>query len=328
MSNIEIGALFNAVEKCKNAIIVGHSHPDGDCVGSAVALAVLIEALDGKAEVIFPEKAPHRLEFILGKRRELECLPENLDGYQIICVDVASPVQMASLREAIESRVFIRIDHHDIGVPYAQNEFVDAHAAATAEIILSLFEYARASGRFENDETPFDCRMPIYAAISSDTGCFKYANVTPATHLAAAALIKSGVNAAEINRLLFDTKDENQLKAEGIALSRIQTFCGGKISGIAVELSDYGESLNIKDFETAIDFARSVRGAQVAVCVKAAPVENTFRASLRANGDTDVSKIAAIFGGGGHIRAAGCTVHACSAKEALLMIVEELKKVL
>lgn len=326
MSNIDIGALFNKIKECKNAIIVGHSHPDGDCVGSAVALAVLIEALGGKAQIIFPEKAPHRLEFILDERKELDALPENLDDYQIICVDLASPVQMASLREAIENRVFLRIDHHDVSTPYAAHEFVDPEAAATSEIIFEVYLHAKSAGAI--DKLPQNGLSPIYAAISSDTGCFKYANVTPKTHIAAAALLQSGVNAAEINRLLFDTKDENQLKAEGIALSRIKTFCGGKISGIAIELSDYEDGLNIKDFETSIDFARSVRGAKCAVSVKASPTVGTFRVSLRSNDETDVSKIAALFGGGGHIRAAGCSVEADSAKEALNMIVKELEKVL
>ncbi len=326
MSNIDLYDLLDKLKECKNAIIAGHSHPDGDCVGSAVALAVLIEALGGKAQIIFPEKAPHRLEFILDGRKELDELPENLDDFQIICVDLASPVQMASLREAIENRVFLRIDHHDVGTSYAAHEFVDANAAATAEIIFMLFQHAKSRGCF--DKLPKNSLTPIYAAISSDTGCFKYANVTPKTHVVAAALIESGVNAADINRLLFDTKDENQLRAEGIALSRIETFADGQISGIAIELSDYENGLNIKDFETSIDFARSVRGARCAISVKASPTVGTFRASLRANDDTDVSKIAAHFGGGGHIRAAGCSVEASGAKEALCMIVKEIEKVL
>lgn len=323
---IDIVSLLSEVEKCKNAIIVGHSHPDGDCVGSAVALACLIEELGGKAEIIFPEKAPRRLEFILGERKELDALPENLDGYQLVCVDLASPVQMASLREAIEKCALLRIDHHDVSTPYAKHEFVAPKAAATGYIIFELFKYALGEGKIS--EIPLEAVNAMYAAISSDTGCFKYANVTPATHITAARLIDIGAAAAEINRLLFDTKDENQLRAEGIALSRIETFCTGQISGIAIELSDYEGGLNIKDFETAIDFARSVRGARCAVSVKASPTVGTFRASLRANDDTDVSKIAALFGGGGHIRAAGCSVEAASAKEALGMIVKELEKVL
>ncbi len=321
---IDISSLLSALEKCKNAIVVGHSHPDGDCVGSAVALASFIELLGGKAEVIFPEAAPRRLEFMFGGRVALDVLPENLDGYEIICVDVASPVQMASLREAIEGRVLIRIDHHDIGVPYAQHEFVAPKAAATGYVMFELFKYALGEGKIS--EIPMTAAEAMYGAISSDTGCFKYANVTPATHITAARLIEIGVNAAEINRLLFDCKDENQIKAEGIAASRITRFSGGEITGIAIDTEDYGSDLNIKDFETAIDVARSVRGTRIAVCVKASPTPKTHRASLRSNDDTDVSKVAALFGGGGHIRAAGCSVIADSAKDALLMIVEELKK--
>ncbi len=323
---IDTVSLLSQIEKCKNAIIVGHSHPDGDCVGSAVALANLVEALGGKAEIIFPEKAPYRLGFILGERKELDALPENLDGFQIICVDLASPVQMASLREAIEARALIRIDHHDVSMPYAKHEFVAPHAAATGFIIFELYKYALGEGKISNISA--EAIDAMYAAISSDTGCFKYANVTAATHITAARLIDLGAHAAEINRLLFDTKDESQLRAEGIALSRIETFENGQISAVAIELSDYENGLNIKDFETAIDFARCVRGARCAVSVKASPTVGVFRASLRANDDIDVSKIAALFGGGGHIRAAGCSLEAASAKEALGMIVNELKKVL
>lgn len=326
MSNIDLSELIKKVEACKNAIVVGHSHPDGDCVGSAVALACLIEALGGKAEIIFPEEAPNRLEFLLGDKKELEALPENLDGYDIVCVDLASPVQMGSLREAIENVAYLRIDHHDVSVPYAKHEFVAPQAAAAAEIIFDLWEYAVNTDKVS--EIPAEAKSALFGAISSDTGCFKYANVTPKTHIRAAKLIEMGVPAAEINRLLFDTKDESQLKAEGIAISRLETFAGGRISGVAVELSDYGDGLDIKSFETAIDIARSVRGVKCAVSVKASPTVGVFRASLRANGDTDVSKVAAVFGGGGHIRAAGCSVNASSAKEALSMIVKELEKVI
>lgn len=326
MSNIDLCALLKEVEACKNAIVVGHSHPDGDCVGSAVALACLIESLGGKAQIIFPEKAPSRLEFLLGEKKELEALPEVPGGYDIVCVDLASPVQMGSLREAIENVARLRIDHHEVGIPYAKREFVEPHAAAAAEIVFDLWEYAVESGKAK--EIPDEAKTALFGAISSDTGCFKYANVTPSTHIRAAKLIEMGVPSAEINRLLFDTKDAPQLKAEGISISRLETFADGQISGVAIELSDYVDGLDIKSFETAIDIARSVRGVKCAVSVKASPTVGVFRASLRANGDTDVSKVAATFGGGGHIRAAGCSVNASSAKEALNMIVKEIEKVL
>ena len=326
MAEINFSELFSKVEACKNAIIVGHSHPDGDCVGSAVALAALIEALGGRAEIIFPEPAPKRLAFLLESRKELESLPEELSDYDIIGIDVASPTQLASLREAVEDKLCLRIDHHAVASLMAKSVYVDEEATAAAMLIFYIWEHAVACGRVEKiSEEAVDA---LFAAISSDSGCFKYANVTPKTHIAAAKLIEYGARAAEINRLLFDTKDLSQLKAEGIAINKTELFENGLISGIAIESSDYGDTLGIKDFETAIDIARSVRGARCAVCVKAAPTEGIFRVSLRSNDNTDVSKVAAFFDGGGHVRAAGCSVHASGAKEALLKVVEEIKKVL
>lgn len=323
---IDLCALLSAVSECKNALIVGHSHPDGDCVGSAVALSCLIESLGNRASIIFPEPSPKRLEFMLGEKKELPSLPSDLESYDIICVDTASHSQHGDMKESLFGKAALRIDHHDVSVPYAKQEFVNPLAAATGEIIFELYEYAISEGKAE--KICDTARDALYGAISSDTGCFKYSNATPKTHMLAAKLIEYGAPSAEINRLLFDTKDENLLRAEGIALGHLRTFANGKIGGIAIEESDYADGLCISDFETAIDFARSVRGVKCAAVAKATAVEGVFRVSLRANNDTDVSAIAALFGGGGHIRAAGCTVAADTAKEALEKVIMEIEKVL
>lgn len=323
---IDLSALLDALSQCEKPLVVGHSHPDGDCVGSAVALTGLFKALGKKAEMIFPEESPKRLKFLLGEKTELLLLPENLADYDIICIDVASPTQLGGLKDALLGKALLRIDHHNVGIPYAKSEFVDASAAAAGEIIFDLCEYAKEAGKIKS--VPDEVYFALFGSISSDTGCFKYANVTPDTHIRAAKLIEYGVPAADINRLLFDTKDEKLLKAEGIALGNLRTFAGGKISGIAIEESVYENGLTISDFETAIDFARSVRGARCAAVAKACPTKGAFRVSIRSNDDTDVSKIAALFDGGGHIRAAGCTVHADTATEALEKVVAEIEKVL
>lgn len=324
MTHIDYAVLLDTLSQYKNALIFGHSHPDGDCVGSAVALAELIEALGGKAEVMFPEPAPLRLEFLLGERPQLTELPEDLDSREILAVDVASLTQFGYKKDALSGKVKLRIDHHDVGMPYADAEFVDPTAAATGEILFDLWCHAVESGRVAllSDKAAF----AIFGAISSDTGCFKYANVTPMTHIRAAKLIEGGVPAADINRLLFDTKDVRTLKAEGIANQKLQLYANGAISVIAVDHEDYGENLGIKDFETAIDIARSVRGVRLAAVVKAAPVPNTYRVSLRSADDTDVAAIAATFGGGGHRRAAGCTLNTPTAAEAAKQIIEAFEK--
>lgn len=322
--SIDYTALLQKVEQCKNALIIGHSHPDGDCVGTAVALAELIEALGGKAEIIFPEPAPLRLQFLLQGRKELPALPKDLSGYDVIGVDVASLTQFGDIKDALCGKVSLRIDHHDVGNPYTEENFADPTAAAAGEILFDLWVHAKQSGAVER--IPEKAAYALFGAISSDTGCFKYANVTAATHVRAAALLEYGVPAAEINRLLFDTKDMRTLAAEGIATRNLRLYANGAIALIAIDHADYAGELGIKDFETAIDIARCVRGARLAAVIKAAPAKDTYRVSLRSADGTDVAAVAAAFGGGGHIRAAGCTLYTATADEAAEQLLAKLEK--
>ena len=250
----------------------------------------------------------------------LETLPDDLDGVTVICTDVASAVQLGSLREALEGRVAIRIDHHGVGASYAAREFVDPAAAATGEILFDLYTETGLS------RLPMTAKAAVFGAVASDTGCFKYANVTPATHLRAATLLAAGVDGARVNQLLFDTKDMTQIRAEGLAQSRLRLLCGGRVSAVVIENTDYTDGLAMSDFETAVDIARSVRGVKIAVVVKGAPKAGVYRVSLRGNDGTPVSGIAAAFGGGGHLLAAGCTVEAESGDAALQMLLDEVEK--
>lgn len=325
MSKIDIGALADAIETCENALILGHKNPDGDCVGSATALAEIVEALGGRASICFPDPVPERLEFLLGGREPLAALPEDIDRYTVIAVDVASPMQLGSLCSAVEDKVMLRIDHHDVGTPYAAREFVEPNVAAVGEIIFDIYEECVRSGRISAQQP---CALTAaFGAISSDSGCFKYANVTADTHLRAAKLLAAGVNASEINRKLFDTKSVNQLRAEGIAAGRLQFFANGKISGIAIDKNDYADGLCVGDFETAIDIARCVRGSVCAAVAKATAENGVYRVSMRSVG-LDVATVAKRFGGGGHVRAAGCTLHCDSAAEALLTVAASLTEAL
>lgn len=324
MMQTEIRDVLGELAGCKRALILGHSHPDGDCAGSAVALAGLVEALGGSAEVMFPEPLPLRLRFLLAGRPERTALPENLADYTLICVDVAAPVQLGSLSDPLSGKVRLLIDHHDVGTPYTQLRYVDAKAAAAGEIVFSLCEAALESGMVR--ALPQAVYDALFGAVSSDTGCFRYGNVTPATHRCAAKLLEYGADAEKINRLLFDTKSKTELYAEGLAHSRLVTFADGKISGIAIGRDDYKNGVQMSDFETAVDVARSLRGATVAIVVKETPAGGKFRVSLRGNDGVNVCRVAETFGGGGHIVAAGCTVEAADKDAALALLVKRAEE--
>lgn len=322
MNNISFEQLTDWICKIKSALIVGHRNPDGDCVGSCVALVRILKALGAEAVCTFSEPVPERLKFIVGDGEYADFSPSLCEGKTVICADVASTFQLGSIGGELCDKIKMKIDHHDIGEDFAEREYVMPRAAATGEIIFDIASALEKAGKIA-----FDGKIAhaVYSAISSDTGCFKYSNVTRGTHLRAAVLVDKKIDCADINLRLFNTKTYAELTAEKLAIEGLRTFDDGKIALIAFpheEIEKYG--LVPDDFEAVIDIARSVMGALVAVSIKETE-PNVYRVSMRGNGGTNVAEICEHFGGGGHICAAGCTIKAQSIDEAIDLIIERCK---
>lgn len=300
--------LCRELSENENTLIICHARPDGDAIGSAFALKAILQMTGSKAYCICADEVPKRLKFLTSTIQSsslIDTLPEDFLPERIITVDTASVEQMGKLGPALADMVNIMIDHHKSGQIYADN-YIDTSAAATGEII---FRIATALITDKGKQLPLDVCRCLYAAISSDTGCFKYSNVTPLTHMAAASLVRSGIDAAEINRLLFDAKSQARLKAERIGLENLKTCCDGRVAIIALdydEISDAG--IDTEELDAFIDVARCVDGVEVAFAVKQHEKDGRFRVSMRSNGNIDVSEICALFGGGGHAKAAGCGI--------------------
>ena len=196
------------------------------------------------------------------------------------------------------------IDHHGIGEAYASNCYIRPEAAATGEILFDLVKLLASNGRIEVTEA---LCTNLYAAISGDTGCFRFSNATPKTHMRAAELLACGIDAADINHRLFECKSEEQLRAEAAGVSNLQVFGDGKIAVITFPYA-LKAALNLSDehLETLIDVARSLEGVCVAICIRQPQSEGRFRASVRSSCNYDVSALCRKFDGGGHVRAAGC----------------------
>ena len=305
---MEIRELFDALMARDDFIFIGHSHPDGDCVGSGAALASLFSNLGKRTALFFPEPPPRRLAFLTENAPVLDALPSDLSAYTLVGEDIASETQLGDSRAALSGHIFARIDHHDVGMPYAEVELVRPQASATGEIVYELFAHAVECGALA--AFPKAAAACIYAAISSDTGCFKYANVTPKTHKIAAELLALSIPAGKINRLLFDTKEASQIRAEGIVARKMKTYFDGRLCGVVITAEDYAGGLEMSDFETAVDIVRSLRGVRCAFVAKASPARGVFRVSLRGNDGLNVACLAQKFGGGGHLAAAGCTIEA------------------
>ncbi len=304
-----------------SVLILFHINPDGDAVGSAFALRHALISMGKSAWCVCAAEVPERLLFAISDSQESvlpENIPDKLEFDLTVSVDTASPSQLGSLYELYKDKIDIMIDHHGKGTPYADN-YIVAGASSCGEVLCGVIDRL-----FGMAGVPVSQRVSelIYTAVSSDTGCFRYNNVSPSTHILAARLIESGVDGADINHRLFGIKTLKQMQVEHAGFERMNFYLGGRIAIITFpyDLKDqYGAT--DENLETLIDVARCVKGVEVAAVIKQPAPENRFRISMRSSCDFDVSEICAHYGGGGHMRAAGCTLASDSILAAEMTIV-------
>lgn len=310
----------------KRILILFHVHPDGDSVGSAFALRAFVESAGGRAWCVCADQLPERLRFAVSDVQEsvlYDDIPTDLDPEIILSVDTASPGQLGALYEIYKDRIGLMIDHHASGTVYADH-CIDPHASACGEV---LYEILTLAAKKLSIDLTFDVKRLIYTAISSDTGCFRYNNVTPKAHVIASELIADGVEGAEINHKLFGIKSLKQMQVEHAGFERMNLHFDGRIAIITFPYDlkkQYGAE--DEDLETLIDVARCIKGVLVAAVIKQPTQDNKYRVSMRSSCDFDVSEICRLYGGGGHVRAAGCTVTAdsiLSAEMALVVAIED-----
>ena len=299
----------------KNPIILMHTRPDGDTVGSAAALIKILHKVGIEARYASPDKISERLAFLLPSEKRTEAL----DTGELVAIDVASPFQLGAYSD-IADKVILTIDHHRVNSPFSDNFTVPDMSSAGEALSLVLSELEKMN-KCELDE---EIAYPLYASVSSDTGGFIFSSASADTYRLAARLIETGIDFSDINRRLFHSKSAEQIKAEGFISSKLMTALDGKISYATLSKKDR-EALGISAeyFETAIDIVRSVRNSEIAIFAREND-DGSVKASMRSVG-FNVASIAAEFGGGGHVRAAGCTLPTNSAEEGVTLLIEKIK---
>ena len=309
--------MAEALTAIEHPLVVMHVNPDGDTVGSGMALVKVLKALGKEAPYACAHDIPERLSFLTeGEVR----VTEGLDGYNAVAIDVASPKQLGDLDGMIKPSLMI--DHHEVGIPFADN-FIIGGASSAAEVLMCIIDELVRMGMITLNA---DIASAVYAGISSDTGGFIFSNTAADTMRRAAVLMDAGIDAADINHRLFHSKSPDQIKAEGYAASNIKTAKDGKIGYLLIPWSVREElSIGFGAFDTAIDVVRSLMGVQIAFVIKENQ-EGAFRASIRSVG-ADVASVAKSFGGGGHIRAAGCAIEAENLDAAAERLLSALCKI-
>lgn len=301
------------LKKHDNFIILTHASPDGDTLGSAYALYYGLKEIGKVAEVICGDVIPAKYNYFTCETDHIKS-----EDSVVIAVDVATKALLGSLEEVFGDRVDLCIDHHISNTFYAKQICLDADASATSEII---FELLNIMGININTATA----NALYTGIATDTGCFKYSNVTVKTHKIAAALYEYDISAAEINKKMFDTKSKNVLELERMVLDSAEYHFDDKCFFLTVtEDMQKKTGCTGPDLEGISIISRSVEGVLAGVTLKQIDTEK-FKLSLRTYPPLDASAICSKIGGGGHKAAAGALISGTlsEAKEKVLNAIRE-----
>ncbi len=275
--------------------ILTHKNPDGDTIGSAYALCRALQKMGKRAKVLCSDEIPNKYKFIA------KCAEgEDFEPRFIISVDVASTNQFEGALLRYSGSVDLCIDHHMTNKNYADITFVDAMSASASEIIYALIKILGV----QIDEEIASC---LYVGLATDTGCFKYSNVTAQTHKIAADLIEKGIDLGKINKILFDTKPKRLISLEMLIYKSLEYFFQYRCAIIVVTLDMMKKTgVSENELEGIASIPRSIEGVDVGVTIREKQ-SGIYRVSVRTQEDVNAVSICEEFGGGGHACAAGFT---------------------
>ena len=296
-------------------LILTHKRPDGDTIGCAVGLCQALREQGKRAWVLPNEDATTLFTPYL----EGYLAPEDIQPAFVVSVDIAgtnlfTPTGEGWLRQGID----LAIDHHPSQEFFAKETCLDAGRAACGELVYDLIRQWGPVSR--------EAALPLYVAVSTDTGCFQYSNTTAATHRVAADLMDTGIDAQGANKRHFRTKSLKRLKLESLIVDTMDLHDGGAIAIAAVSLADMARlEATERDAEDIAAFVGQLEGVHTSVTIREL-AGGACKLSVRTDATLNATKVCALLGGGGHAAAAGCTVPG-TVEEAKAAILAAIRKV-
>jgi len=291
-----------AIQESNSIVLACHVNPDGDALGSLLGLALSLRPLGKEVTCLSEDGVPDILRFLPGA----ELIRRETDSLEFDLALVVDSGELSRVGETIQplvrrARRIVNIDHHVVAGIFGDIRVLDSCAASTAEIVYELLQTLK---------TPITSQIAtcLFTGIITDTGSFRFQNVTPSTLRVAANLLEAGAPPAEISENVFENKTFSGTRLLGHALSSMQQSANGRVVWTQITAQDF-QSLGATDAETegVVNYVRGVRGAEVGILFREMG-ENVIRVSLRSREGVNVAEIAQKFGGGGHRMAAGCTL--------------------
>jgi len=303
-TNTTLDQIAEVISAHQRFAICGHVGPDGDCLGSQVALAAALRQLGKDVTCLLakPDPIDHSLRFLPGLDDFVVGADYTETPEVFIAVDVPRADRLETA-EAVHARtpVTITIDHHATDASYSQYNYIVPESASATVLVWELAKLLNATNQ--------ECAFGALTGLITDTGRFAYQNTNPQAFVAAAEMQAAGASPADISRDFFQNRTVPSIKLEQRVIERMQLLCDGGFSFSYLTWSDFAECGAIKaDADPLIDTLRDIAGVRVALILRERD-DGEVRGSLRAKDDTDVAAVARCFDGGGHKAAAGLTYH-------------------
>jgi len=275
-------------------LILTHKKPDGDTLGSASALCRGLRAIGKEAYLLEnPDITPRYAPFVADLLS-----PEGYQPQTVISVDVADAALLPQNAAAYAETVLLSVDHHDVSRQFSKLLYNESDSAATGELVWLILEELGVSVTKEMADA-------LYAAVSTDTGCFQFANTTPRTHRIAARLMECGADWYELNQKLFSIKTATRIAVEGAIMGSLRFFADKRISvAVISKAMRAATGATQDDLDGISSLAYQIEGVEVGITIY--EQSDGYKISMRTGAAVDAAAVCARFGGGGHNRAAGC----------------------
>jgi phosphoesterase RecJ-like protein len=297
----QIEALLEAFRASPRFILTSHARPDGDALGSVLALAEILDQLGRQTDVVFADPIPliyrtlPNIERIHHKPSAADVADHRIPAILLECDGIARTGLLG-----LEDRILINIDHHASGRNFASINWIDEQACAVGVMVYRI----ALAAKVEITPSMATC---LYTSILSDTGAFTYSCTNAATFAVVHDLALRGASPSQIARDIYFSNPASKIRLLGAALSNLQ--CDGKVAWAWVTSQDMERTgADAEDCEGVVNYLISIAGVESAVFLRELPGANEFRLSIRSKGKLDVARVAESFGGGGHRSASGCTV--------------------
>lgn len=305
IDNIE--NIIDYINRSNDFIVTSHISPDGDNIGSTLSMYNSLKKLKKNVYYVLDDTPPKNLEFLLKDVNILKSNEFNIDKFNIISLDCGDRKRIC-LSDEIKDKAqkIICIDHHASNDKYGDLNYIDTNASSTCELVYNVL--VAYNKKYNIDLIDENIATFLYTGLVTDTGNFMYSNTHPTSFDMAKNLLLKGAKKESIIQNIFQSNSANYYKLLGEALNTLDII-DNKVACISINKEMLKRNIiSFNDVDGITSYTRDIEGVEVGILLKEKK-DNEIKVSLRSKSYVDVSKIAQSFGGGGHIKAAGCTIY-------------------